>query len=455
MPLDNSLQEKNTLENSKVKQNIFKRLFATLFGFETNLDLTDQIAVLKRKNQVIKNIIFLLNFSFFTMMLIYSSLTQFIVDQDTQFVHKITNWIFLAATFPTTFILNYFLKKLIKKQNPGDNEYNLTRQQTAQYIIIFYLFIAPLLFYLKINFNWENNGLPEVYRNTFETFSYLMFYLSLISVSFYQDRKVMINASLIMFAILSLVHFLLTHNFINLIKQIKTREGNVIYAAAADIILRYIVFILFVITIYAITNMSNRLQQERRNELIKRINVEGDFTLISNTIFSSVKIFPQNYFNNQEAKDIQTISLKLASFVGLSIDLKRELEDMCVVQLRKDELLVESSNNYNETIKTRAHLGTLIIRRVQITQVIEQSLRNYLEKNILGSVKLEKELLEEIIFISELYYRLRSPQEFKEPYTHEKTIILIKEIFYPLMKYEIMSCFIEYEEDFKELYLNL
>lgn len=447
-------EQANKTEESKVKSNIFKKIFLKLFGFEANLDLTNQVAVLKRKNEVIKNIIFLLNFSFFTMMFIYSMLSQLIIPKDAQMASKIINWVILVATFPTTFLLNFFLKKLINKQHPGDNEYNLTRQQGAQYLIIFYLCIAPLLFYIKINYNWENSMLPTDYKKAFETFSYIMFYISLLIVSFYQDKKVMINASLIMFAILSLIHFLLTYNFISLIRYYQTKKG-LFFTALSDIILRYIVYILFVITSYSITAMSNRLQKERQNELIKRINVEGDFTLITNTIITSIKIFPDNYFIKQEIKEIQMIAQKLASLVGLPIDQKARLEDLAVIQLRKNEVLTELDNNYHNEIKDRANLGTLIIRRVQITQLIEHAIRNYLEKNLAKNIYYEKDLIEEIIFLSELYYRLRSPQEYKEPYTHDRAIYLIKEVFFPLVRTEIISCFIEYEDDFKDLYLNL
>lgn len=460
----------------KEKKNFVKSIFAKFFGFETGLDLTDDIAVLKRKNQVIKNIIFLLNIFFFIMMMVYSSLMQFAIGSGNK-VSKVFNWIITGATFPLTFLINFFLKKLIKKGEAEDRSYNLAKQQIAMYFAVVYLFIATLIFYLKINIAWENNQSIEnpIYRKTFEAFSYVMFYLALLVCSFYHDKKLMFNASLIMFAVLCLVHFFLTHNMIGLIKADRSNpevwKSNIMIAVS-DIVLRSLVFILYSAVLYSVTAMSYHVQSERKKELLKRKNVESDFKIISNTIIDFVKMSPSDYFAPKDVLNVLKIENHLATLAALNNEQKNHLEEFSQVHLRASEIIsqeddvynfmsssAKDSSDYHETLKDKTVLGTMIIRRVQLTQKAEQLIRSYVEKSLdfklIENNGVKKDLAEDIVLLSEIYYRLRSPQKYKEPYRHQDSIEIIKNNFFKVFDENLINIFLSFEQDFNEIYLNL
>ncbi len=79
-----------------------KTFFASLFGFESGIDITDDVMVLHRRNIVIKNIIFLSN-------IVYSIILLFIASVNKQ----PSDWLFPLISFPFTFFLNNVIKRLI------------------------------------------------------------------------------------------------------------------------------------------------------------------------------------------------------------------------------------------------------------------------------------------------------------------------------------------------------
>lgn len=87
---------------------------------------------------------------------------------------KTFNWVVTVATFPLTFVINYFMSKLINKGEKDD----LSKQQIAMYFAVFYLFISATLFYLKVH---NVDGL--------ETFAYILFFYVITIVALYQDKK--------------------------------------------------------------------------------------------------------------------------------------------------------------------------------------------------------------------------------------------------------------------------
>ena len=118
----------------KIKNSTF---FQDKFGFENNIDITDDKAVLYRKNIVIKNIIFATN-------IIYTLIFTVISIGDPT---NTSNWLLTALLFPVTFLINMLLGKMIKK-GPEDN----LSQTLAMYIASFYMFLSTILIYIKLKY---------------------------------------------------------------------------------------------------------------------------------------------------------------------------------------------------------------------------------------------------------------------------------------------------------------
>ena len=103
---------------------LFVNLFSTLnnmLSFEKGIDITDDYQVLKRKNIVIKNIIFFSNITYTLILFLISLIAS-----------GTSNWILTIIFVPVTFGLNRTLSKLI---NDSTNE--KIKQQIAMYIASF------------------------------------------------------------------------------------------------------------------------------------------------------------------------------------------------------------------------------------------------------------------------------------------------------------------------------
>ena len=110
-----------------IVSNIGGKIFARFFGFESGVDITNDVAVLVRRNVVIKNIIFLSNMLYALMLFILSATNQ----------GGVTDWVITVLAFPVTFSINQILKKLIHT-----DKQDKTKQSVAMYVAGFYMFFS-------------------------------------------------------------------------------------------------------------------------------------------------------------------------------------------------------------------------------------------------------------------------------------------------------------------------
>ncbi len=169
-----------------------KRLFSKFFGFETGIDIANDVAVLYRRNVVIKNIVFVSN-------LLYS-VVFFVLGFSV--ANPTTDWIFAIAALPITYAVSKLQTKLI------DLDHNdKTKQQIAMYVSSFWIFISAILVYVRI-YAVGNNAL-------FETASYVLIYYALVEISLYQDKRLLSNSFISLFGFTTLIHLAVTYNFFN------------------------------------------------------------------------------------------------------------------------------------------------------------------------------------------------------------------------------------------------
>lgn len=331
-----------------------KSLFSRFFGFEEGIDITNDVEVLKRRNIVIKNIILLSNIFYFFLMLIVSIVSTNRNDQ-------IFNWVVTAATFPLTFVINYFLSTLIHKGKSEEGE--LAKQQIAMYFASVYLFISATLFYLKVH---NVVGL--------ETFAYLLFFYVITVISLYQAKRALLNGSLILFSILTIVHFFVTYNS----PQIINNGGEQMKLMLVDIGLRSIIFIIYVVVLYAIVSIGEYMHHERVFELQKRRLVETDFHSFSTDLINSVLASPKSLFNQRKAYQVHDISIFLGQVSGYNDKELEELKEFSLVHLRTDEIKDSESDEIKgdfNILKQKSELAAIISRRIQLAQKVEDIAR--------------------------------------------------------------------------------
>src|SRR5690554_2242139 len=233
------------------------RLFARFFGFETGIDITNDVAVLYRRNVVIKNIVFISN-------LLYS-LIFFMLGFSV--ANPTTDWVFAVASIPITLAVSKIQTKLIELDKD-----DITKQQVAMYVSSFWIFISAMLVYIRI-YAVGNNVM-------FETASYVLIFYALVEISLYQDKKLLSNSFGILFGFVTLVHVAVTYNFFNLgltWQEFFVQLGNDtnFRQEMGSFILRTVIFVLFYLVNYIIVSIGQSIQEERKKELIKRREVQN------------------------------------------------------------------------------------------------------------------------------------------------------------------------------------
>ncbi len=432
--------KKNKKTDSKIRFNLFSKYFA----FEEGIDITDDVEVLKRRNVVIKNIIFITNIFYAILMLIVSIVSE---PDD-----KILNWIITIATLPLTFVFNYFLSNLIFK-NPSDHaKTNYTKQQIAMYIAAFYLFVSATLFYLKVH------AVPGL-----ETFTYLLFYFIIVVISLYQDKKTLINSSIAMFAILTIIHFFVTYNINTIIKNEHIEEITLVFV---DIGLRSVIYFIFIASLYASVSISQYMQEQRKYELLRRKEVQGDFTEISADLFNVVLSSSKNLLKTDHANLVWKITKRMAQLLGYSEEKIDFLNQKSLIHLRYDEIKNTVSDSSDllitqeyEKIRKQTELAGKISKRIQLAQKCEDIARAQTEGRINSDFiqdinRIQNNLDAQVILFSDLYVTMRDYNSYKRPKTHKEVLEIFEKTLNVFIKPEITDRFISFNKEFEKIYDN-
>ncbi len=290
-------------------------VFSKFFGFEEGVDVTNDVALLVRRNIVIKNIIFVSNILYGIMLFILSLSST----------GGVTDWVITVLAFPVTFMINQILKRLIY----SDQE-DKTKQSVAMYVAGFYMFFSAILIYARLY------SIPH-----FETGAYILIYYAIVVISLYQDKQLLSSSFTTLIILLTAIHLIWTFNLQQAAEGFTVFEFIPIFVQTndfQDIALRTLLFILFYFVVYAIVSMGQYMQQERKLELIRRRQVQSDFSHIVSDLFSVVFSESDKRMDQRHAMHIREMSMKLAKDIGLT-DLKtNELEWYTTVHLKFEEI---------------------------------------------------------------------------------------------------------------------
>ena len=426
------------------------KLFAKFFGFDEGIDITNDVAVLYRKNVVIKNIIFLSNILYTLIFLGLSLFRQSDAD-----------WLMTILFFPITYGINSLLKKLINQ----DKE-DKTKLQVAMYVAAFYMFLSSVLVYIRLV-----AGEPVIYNEMsmrlFEAASYVLIFYALIVISLYQDKKVLSNIFTALLAVITIIHFTVTYSVMNqglslgrfLVEFLPTPEFG-------DILLRTVVFMVFFLVVYSIVAIGQQLQEERKKELLKRRQVQGDFAHIVKDLFSVVFSTSATLLDRQHSLYVHKAAALMVDNYDISSENKERLYNYVDIHLRFGEIKNEvfDQNIYDEKsyeiLKERTELGSKIARRLQLAQKAQDIVRSVLEgtttDEFLTSMQaIQPEIESQIILLADIYITMRSVKSYKRPRSHVDTLKIFDEQFAPYFDYNLKEAFLRFNEQFDELYSQL
>ncbi len=423
-------------ENLKLK-------LSELFSFEKGVDITNESAVLYRKNLVIKNIIFLSNWAY-TIILFLICLG----DSNT------SNLVLTICFVPFNFLLNKTLKKVIHSEPE-----NLLKQQIAMYMISFYMFLSAILVYFKLK-----SGVDVAYLNEA---GYMLIYYSLIVVSLYHDKKLMRIIYPWMLAIVTILHLTLTYEIYKADYATSSKEFMMIFFGSKefrDIALRTFILILMMIVIYVGVSFSEYLLHQRKEELMKRQDVQGGFTEVVSELFDVLLESNATSIDKEQVKIESKLSKKLAGLLGMRPDKCEEIYKYGLLLLDIKNLSIsenvsrasESEYDFLE-LRQKSQMGAVLVKRLQLYQKAEDIIKAHMDGVADKEFRIKMKEIQnnqdgQVILLCSLYCALRKEKFYKKPYSHQATIKVLNQEFKEYIDDKIFDRFIRYESDFESEY---
>lgn len=428
----------------KLNKDKLKNFFNKNFSFESDIDLSDEVEVLFRRNIVIKNLVLVSNLVFAFLLFVIT----FGTDEPGQ-------WVFSVLPVPLTFLINKSIKKLVYTDKK-----ELLRQQIAMYASSFYIFLSATLLYLKLSWGNGTMGGGEL-----KEAGYMLLFYSLIVVSLYQNKKLLKNIFAWMLALVTVIHFSVTHNVLNnnnsdnFFDFLKTFPGTPEFR---DIFFRTIIMICFMLVVYSITVIGEKMSEARNQELSKRQEIQEDFTGIVTNLFDVLINSRVNSEKNSEL--LAKMTWRLASTYGLQPNKCDELAEYAMfLDKHQNDFKLEYNTNDNddlfEILRNQSKLGTQLVKRIELAQKTTNIVRAHVEGNDSGHFintmnKIQKNIDAEIILLADIYITLRSPQSYKRPYHHKASIENITTNFSAYVDSNLLERFLKFQSDFEKIYDN-
>lgn len=419
---------------SKIKNNKF---FNNMFGFESGIDITNDNQVIYRKNIVIKNIIFVSNLVFTLMFAVLS------------FGEK-SNIVLTVLLVPVTFLVNAGLKKTINK-NPND----LTTQVIASYIACFYMFLLSIVIYVKLKY-----GSVEYLKEC----GYILIYYSLAVCSFYQNKKQLKLVFEWVLVLVTILHFTVTYPIIFSDTATNPMEFITTFFtsdAFKDILIRTILLCVFMLVLYAIVAMSGYMQEERKKELIKRREVQEDFTNVVTKIFDvTLDVTSRSEEDKENILVISKMSRKLSELLSLPAGECESIESLAKIHLNGNVDFAPTGATEDEkfeVLREQTNLGSIIISRLQLERKCENIIRSTFEESntqefITRMKKIQNEISAQIILICELYVTMRSIKSYKKAYNHKLTMQYMTDQFSVYFDGNVFDRFVRFKDEFEKIY---
>lgn len=442
----------------------FVRKFIKLFNFEADVDILDNTSVLYQRNKVNRRILFIINTIFI--------LFTFIGNQ------KRTNVIVLASFGLIMFLISRTLKRIINEEPR-----TLLKQQMAMYIGSVYILMASIGVYIKLRWSAGSMTIADLVQanDTSAIFSYmtdisisqagyLLIYFALIVISLYQDATLLRILFRWVFGFMFIVHVLIMYplyqhadSFESLYQYLAVTNVNV----TIDILLRTIVLVVFYIALYSSVSIGQMMNNKRKEEIVKRREMEKDFTAVVGDVFDVISVFNSHTINRNKADvhRVAELASRLGGILGLSNRICTEIYNYCVIHVDKvNDLSIieyEGKDTLNEKdyehIREKTILGSIVIKRLQLNQKSEDIVRMHFEQKVDSNLteqmkRIQRSQEGQIILLAEIYDILRQERNYKKALKHKRAIDLLQLEFKEYFEPYILDRFLKYQMEFEKFY---
>ncbi len=433
-----NLNDVKTKLSKKLKNS---NLYQKWFGFENGVDLSNDAQVLHRKNIVIKHIILLSN-------AIYTLIFTFISIGDS------SNWILTIVLFPVTWFVNMTMTKLINRGSEDE-----LSQKIAMYFASSYMFLSAIIIYIKLSRS------SQVYL---KESGYILLYYSLLICSFYQDKVMLKNVNIVVLIVVTILHVTITYDIVGMFENKSPIDAFAEFFSSKDfrdLILRTIILGLYMLVSMIFVSMTNHIQDERKKELVKRREVEKDFSDIILDIFdSSIKEEPKNMMEIGYMNIVAEMVRKLAGLYNLPKEEQDKIYDFSLVTINNDfDFNIDDALDVDEKykiIKDKTSLWIELIKRNNIERECETILRATFEKMNDDQFKLSHSMVNEpidlqIVLLCEIYVTLRRPDKrYKNAYSESGAITFMNDNIKYYFNPNLFDRFITYQSDFDQIYIE-
>ncbi len=429
----------------------FKDYWKNNFAIERDVDITNECAMLNRRNIVVKNIVFYSNLFFTLILFIIGMLSG-----------TTSNLVMTGILLPLTFIINRTLKKLIIKA-PGD----YIKQMIAEYFCVFYMFLISFILYIKLMLGASD--MEVKYQDS----AYILIYYAMIVMSLYQDPKLIKNAFPYLLSFVTIFHFTLTYDFIHMspdtsngiegfIENIKVifKEGYIY-----DIFLRTLFLVVFFAVLYITVFLASRMQEQRKTELLKRQNVQDAFVDVVVNLFDST--LQDSAITSQEKLEaplLEDMVVKLSQLWGMDTNEVERSKDFATIHYKGevdfDVSSIEDTDKKFEMLESQTELGNNIIRRLQIRRksidIYRAGLEGWNDEDFKRSVKsvTEGDYMYQIVLLCDLYILFRNVRPFKRTFNHQQALDRFETEYHWYFDRELLDRFIKFSNDFNDIYVN-
>ena len=159
-----------------------------------------------------------------------------------------------------------------------------------------------------------------------------------------------------------------------------------------DIVLRTITLVVFYIALYSSVSIGQMMNNKRKEELIKRREMEKDFTAVVGDVFDVIGVFNSHTINQtkHDVHRVAEVASRLANILGLSNNVCTEIYEYSVIHIDrvKDLSILEYEGKETLTerdyavIREKTILGSVVIKRLQLNQKSEDIVRVHFEKTV-------------------------------------------------------------------------
>ncbi len=445
--------ETTSKKPSKIRQRLrvlYKLIVRKLtekFHLEAGVDILDDKSVLYRRNRIIKNILIVTNVVFMIFVLIGS---------------EDPNYIVIFGFGILMFAINTSLKRIIRERPR-----TLLKQRMAMYIASVYIILASFGVYIKLRVGVDPDAMGSF---SITQAGYVLIYFALVVVALYQDATLLRVLFKWVVVLMTIIHVTIMYPLYEHAGSIQELWNFLIAdnpSVIIDIVLRTLVLITFYIALYSSVAIGEMMNNKRKEELLKRRDMESDFKAVVGDVFDVISVFNVNTeeADRHAAKRIAEIASRLGNVLGLSPSVCTEiydyskihvdrLKDLSIIEYENKEVLDEKDY---QVIRDKTILGSVIIKRLQLKQKSEDIVRAHFEKTADKSFtermkRIQRTQEGQIILLAEMYEILRQPRNYKTALNHKRVLELLEMEFKEYFEPYILDRFMKYSGEFENYY---